>query len=103
MPMTEQVVPNPTYMADIRHFFDQVDIDHMAAKNIDLGSYGGVKKNALAIYAHTTQPGGDMPPDADRKWSAERSQTFRNWIVAGYPIGTAVAPDAAQLAGALPA
>jgi tyrosinase len=103
VPKAEQVVQNPTYMADIRHFFDQVDIDHMAAKNIDLGSYAGVKKNALAIYAHTTQPGGDMPPDPARKWTAERSQTFRNWILAGYPIGSDTAPGAAEFAAAMPA
>jgi hypothetical protein len=103
MPQAEQHVANPTYMADIRYIFDTIDIQHMAAKNIDLGSYAGVKKNALAIYAHTTQPGGDMPPEPDRKWSAERSQTFRNWIVAGYPMGTAVAPTIAALAAAAPA
>ena len=32
----DKPVENPTYMADIRHFFEQVDIDHMAAKGIDL-------------------------------------------------------------------
>jgi len=103
MPQAEQVVANPTYMGDIRYFFETIDIEHMAAKGIDLGSYAGVKKNALAIYAHTTQPNGDMPPEPDRKWSAERSQTFRNWIMNKYPMGTAVAPTVAKLALATPA
>src|SRR6516165_892587 len=82
-----QVVDDPTYMGEIRYFFEQPDIDHMAAKGIDLATYAGVKKNALAIFAHTSPPSADMPPDADRKWSAARSQTFRNWIRAGYPVG----------------
>lgn len=86
----ETVVDNPTYMGDIRNFFEQVDIDHMAAKGIDLGTYAGVKRNALAIFAHTSPPTADMPPEEDRKWSAARSQTFRNWIMTGYPVGTAV-------------
>src|ERR1700738_3166971 len=85
----EQVVENPTYMADIRHFFEQVDIDHMAAKGIDLGTYAGVKRHAHPILTHTAPPHADMPPEPERKWSAARSQTFKNWIFAGYPIGTA--------------
>src|SRR3954464_1613573 len=75
-PMTEtapaeQVVTSPTYMADIRFFFRPDDIDHMASKGIDLGTYEGVKKNALTIYAHTAPPAGDMPPDVAGKWGPE--------------------------------
>ncbi|WP_165422228.1 tyrosinase family protein [Rhizobium ruizarguesonis] len=84
----DAVVADPTYMADIRLFFRQIDIDHMAAKGLDLGSYNGVKRNALAIYAHTA-PTGDMPPDAASKWSTNRRQTFLNWIINKYPIGMA--------------
>ncbi|MDQ6775744.1 MAG: tyrosinase family protein [Actinomycetota bacterium] len=76
-------------MADIRFFFRPVDVDHMGAKGIDLGTYDGVKKSALAIYAHTAPPNPDMPPDAAGQWTADRSQTFKNWIVNGYPVGTA--------------
>lgn len=103
MSEAEQVVTNPTYMGDIRLFFEQIDIEHMATMNIDLGSYAGVKKNALAVYAHTTQPGGDMPPEADRKWSAERSQTFKNWILTAYPVGAATPVTADVLAAIVPA
>jgi tyrosinase len=87
-----QVVASPTYMADIRFFFRAVDVEHMSAKGIALDTYDGVKRNALAIYAHTTPPNADMPPDAADKWSADRSQTFKNWIVNGYPIGSASPP-----------
>ena len=34
-----------------------------------------------------------MPPDAAGKWSTERSQTFRNWIFNGFPVGPATPPD----------
>jgi tyrosinase len=97
----DAVVSNPTYMGEIRNFFDAIDIDHMAAKGIDIGTYVGVKKNALAIYAHTHQPGGNMPPEASRKWSAARSQTFKNWILAGYPQGSATALAAPRVAAVL--
>lgn len=85
----EQVVASPTYMADIRFFFRPEDVDHMACKGMEIGTYDGVKRNALAINAHTTPPNAVMPPDDAGKWSPERSQTFRNWIVNGYPLGSA--------------
>jgi hypothetical protein len=88
----DQVVASPTYMADIRFFFRPEDVDHMGAKGIDLGTYDGVKRNALAIFAHTAPPNADMPPPPAPQWSAARSQTFKNWIANGYPLGTATAP-----------
>jgi tyrosinase len=88
----EQVVASPTYMADVRGFFRPEDIDHMALKGVDLATYDGVKRNALSIFAHTAPPTPFMPPDVAGHWSSERSQTFRNWIVNGYPMGTATAP-----------
>jgi tyrosinase len=101
--LADQVVAAPTYMGDIRFFFRPEDVQHMGAKGIELGSYDGVKRNALAILAHTTQPGADMPPDVAGKWSAERSQTFKNWIVAGYPMGSAAPqPEEAPPAGGVP-
>ena len=83
-------VKNPTYMADIRQFFTDDDIAHMGPKGIDLSSYDGVKKNAPTIYIHTRQPDGDMPPDPYPKWTADMSATFFNWIMNGYPMGSAV-------------
>jgi hypothetical protein len=88
----DQVVASPTYMADIRYFFRPEDVQHMGAKGVDLSTYDGVKKNALAIYAHTAPPNADMPPDAAGKWSADQSQTFRNWIINGCPMGAATTP-----------
>jgi tyrosinase len=88
----DQIVASPTYMADIRFYFRPEDVDHMSAKGIDLGTYDGVKRNATVVFAHTAPPNADMPPDPVGKWSAERSQTFKNWIVNGCPLGTATPP-----------
>ena len=85
----DPIVEKPTYMAHIRYFFDPIDIDHMkAARGIELGTYAGVRKNALAIRGHTNA--GDMPPEPERKWSPQRRQTFLNWIMTNYPQGTAM-------------
>jgi hypothetical protein len=89
----EQVVAAPTYMADIRFFFRPQDVAHMGAKGLDLGTYHGVKRNALLILGETAPPNGDMPPDSAGKWSMERWQTFHQWIANGCPQGSA-APQA---------
>jgi tyrosinase len=87
---TGGVVASPTYMADIRFFFRPLDIEHMATMGIELGTYEGVKKNALAIYAHTAPPNPSMPPPEEKaSWSADQSQTFKNWIINGCPLGSA--------------
>lgn len=83
----DKPVEDPTYLKDIRYFFTDLDIDHMDQLGIDLATYDGVKENALAIYNQTLQPGGRMPPPPSEPWSAARSQTFRNWIQAEYPMG----------------
>ena len=62
----DPIVENPTYMAHVRYFFDPIDIDHMGKKGIELGTYAGVKKNALPIHTRTAT-GGDMPPEPERK------------------------------------
>lgn len=86
----DQVVANPTYMADIRFFFRPIDIDHMGGMGIDLSTYAGVKRNALAINTHTGPPSPTMPPSsAGGRWSSARVQTFKNWIINGCPQGTA--------------
>ncbi|MBD0693424.1 tyrosinase family protein [Streptomyces sp. CBMA123] len=99
-PNGDPIVAAPTYLADISTYFRPDDIAHMAAKGIELGTYDGVKQNAFSILAHTSPPNADMPPDAAGKWSANRWQTFKNWILAGYPIGTAPTPVVPPPAGA---
>ena len=81
-------VANPTYMADIRNFFTSDDVTHMGAKGYDLATYDGVKSNASDIYDQTKA--GNMPPG--QAWSADRVQTFSNWMTSGYPLGSSTTP-----------
>ncbi len=83
-------VENPTYMGDIRHFFEDMDKEHMKGFGIDLATYEGVKFNALRIYFRTKE--GTMPPETGRKWSEARIETFYNWMKNDYPRGV-VAPE----------
>lgn len=87
--MANGVIANPTYMTDIRHFFRPEDVQHMGDRGIPIGTYEDLKANALRVLAVTTPPDAFMPPDAEGKWTADRAQTFKNWIVNQYPEGTA--------------
>jgi tyrosinase len=89
----DQVIASPTYMSDIRFYFRPEDVDHMAQKGRDLGTYDGVKRNAHVVLTHTAPPNASMPPDPAGQWSAERWQTFKNWTLTGFPVGTATPPD----------
>ena len=89
------LIEHPTWFGQIRYFFRTVDVDHMAKKGIDLGTYNGVVANAVSVYSQTQSRG--MPPDEAGKWSVNRVQTFLNWITDGYPLGTPDQPSAAQL------
>lgn len=90
MPPTDEPVKNPTWLADIRFFFTPEDINHMGRRGIDLATYAGVKANAIRVMGATEPPDATMPPDPREKWSEARWATFKNWIVNGYPFGTAV-------------
>ena len=97
--MPDEIIAHPTYMEHIRHFFDEIDLDHMNGQGVDLSTYGLLSARANDVYLHTLQPDGDMPPDDDRKWSAERSASFLNWINDGLPIGVP-SPAAVQTTAA---
>jgi tyrosinase len=94
--MPEEIIQNPTYMEHVRHFFEEVDLDHMYWQGIDLSTYANLKENAIRVYFATRPPDAFMPPEPDRKWSQERSETFQNWIRNNYPFGKAV-PQQPQL------
>ena len=99
----DPLVEHPTWFGQIRSFFTKDDIAHMSAKGIDLGTYNGVVTNAISIYSQTQS--GSMPPDPAPKWSANRVQTFLNWVTDNYPLGTpqpAKYVKAAALAAAPP-
>ncbi|MCC0044918.1 MAG: tyrosinase family protein [Brucellaceae bacterium] len=87
--MADKEVKNPTYIENIRHFFDEIDHIHMWAKNIDLSTYKGLFDQGPNVYFQTLPPNANMPKDPARKWSQQRSDTYKNWIAQGYPFGTA--------------
>ena len=84
----DTLVEHPTWFGDIRNFFTEDDVAHMALKGIDLGTYNGVVANAVSIFTQTQS--GAMPMGGTR-WSANRVQTFLNWMD-GYAMGVAPTP-----------
>ena len=92
----DPVVPNPTWLGNIRYFFNSDDIGCMKPRGIDLSSYTDVKSHAFNIYLQTQN--GNMPLGGP-PWSANRVQTFLNWINTKYPMG-APAPQALAAADA---
>ncbi len=78
--MADKLIKNPTYFAHVRHFFDEVDLDHMMQKGIDLSTYDSLKSYDTEVLFQTEPPNAKMPPDDDRKWSKERWGTYKNWI-----------------------
>jgi tyrosinase len=85
--MGDAVIPNPTYLGDVRHFFEAEDLDHMGRLGVDISTYESLKERATSVYFRTKPPDATMPPDPARHWTPERSQTFANWIRNGFPLG----------------
>ena len=85
--MPDTIIENPTYMEHVRHFFDEVDLEHMSRRGIDFSTYSNLKARSIDVYFQTVPPDANMPPSVDRKWSRERSETFMNWIRNGHPFG----------------
>lgn len=86
--MADKLIKNPTYFEHIRHFFDDVDLDHMMQKGFDLSTYESLKFYDTEVLFQTEPPDANMPPKKSRKWSRQRWGTFKNWITTGHPIGT---------------
>jgi hypothetical protein len=80
----DPVVPNPTWTGNIRAFFTSGEISCMQGQGIDLSSYDDVKANGQDIYGETAS--GNMPLGGT-PWSANRVQTFQNWMNNDYPMG----------------
>ena len=84
----ETLVERPTYLGNIRHFFEEADRRCMRRQDIELGTYEGVRFHAVQIYNRTRE--GTMPPEGEnRRWSEARVQTFYNWMENGYQRGEA--------------
>lgn len=92
--MPDEIIQHPTYMEHVRHFFDDVDLEHMQSVGVDLSTYEGLKARSTDVFFQTMPPNANMPPELDRKWSQERSAMLMNWIKDGHPFGE---PEPADL------
>lgn len=68
----------PSFAADIRPMFTDLDVAHMQAAGIDLASRDDCEKYALAIYT-TVSDGSMPPPGTGETWSAEMCERFKKW------------------------
>lgn len=72
-----------TWTKDIQQLFNEIDVDHMKSKGIDLSKYRSVMINAVAIY--TRVKSGSMPPPPLERWTDDMVNTFGCWIQQGTP------------------
>lgn len=70
-----------SYQSDIKPMFSQLDRDHML-KWFDLWNYGDVKAHADAIHGMVAS-GKMPPPGVEPRWSADKVQTFKQWVQDG--------------------
>ena len=75
----------PSFAADIRPMFTDIDVEHMKGFGIDLSDRKDVMAHADAIYG--TVSTGAMPPPAsgEARWTAEMCDRFKRWQGAGFP------------------
>lgn len=86
---TDDLIIEPTYYEHIRHFFETQDIDCMIrVRGFNLGNYASLKGQGVASSVYQHVKSGHMPPQAERRWSANRVKTFKNWIAGKYRFGT---------------
>ena len=83
------VIRNPTYMEHIRHFFEEEDHDCMFHRGKDYTTYDSLKAAAIEVYSITKPPNATMPEPVARRWDADKSQSFLNWITNDFPRGKA--------------
>ncbi len=85
-------IEHPTYLTNVRFMFEPRDAACMRRRDIDLRTYQGVKINAQRIYFHVRE-GSMPPPKQNRRSSAEKFETFYNWMRDGTPRGVAPVAD----------
>ena len=69
----------PSFAADIRPLFRDMDISGMKPNGIDLSSYDDVKNRAKDIYRRLSAK--EMP--CDGSWSESYLQKFKEWMEGG--------------------
>ena len=80
---TKQAPVIPSWYGNIRHLFNEEDVNHMSPMGIHLNNYDDVKKHATEIYGQVAS--GNMPPD--RPWNSDQKQLFLDWMKNNYPKG----------------
>jgi uncharacterized protein YigA (DUF484 family) len=50
--MADEIIAHPTYMEHVRHFFEEIDLDHMNAQGVDLSTYALLSARANDVYLH---------------------------------------------------
>ena len=78
------------FATDVLPMFTDMDITHMAERGVYLNKYDYMADstddyaNASAVYQQLSS--GDMPPSwsGEQPWSAEKVQTFKDWMNGGY-------------------
>ena len=84
-----------TWEHDIKHFFTQMDVGCMRARNLDLSDYETVKNRATGILnqlkLRVQDPNRGMPKGG-RPWPQEKIDKFQTWINDGFPKGGTTDP-----------
>ena len=83
--MTDTVIDNPTYTEQVRHFFEDVDCQHMFSRGVDLTTYPQLNAQASHVVVFTRAPNAAMPPEADRTRSQARHKTLVNSMMNASP------------------
>ena len=84
-----------TWEDDIKHYFTQMDVGCMRARNLDLSEYDAVKNRATSILSQlklrVQDPTRGMPKGG-RPWPQNRIDNFEAWMKDGFPKGGTADP-----------
>jgi len=87
-----------TWEDDIKHYFTQMDVGCMRARNLDLSEYEAVKSRATSILGQlklrVQDPTRGMPKGG-RPWPQERIDKFEAWMKDGFPKSATTDPGPA--------
>lgn len=63
-------------MEHVRHFFEDIDLEHMFRRGVDLTTYPALKAEASRVFQVTRPPNAFMPPS--RSGNGVRNGTGRS-------------------------
>ncbi|MBV9233587.1 MAG: hypothetical protein JO030_06040 [Candidatus Eremiobacteraeota bacterium] len=78
---------SPSFEADIRPLFRDLDVEHMRPLNVFLDDYGFMSKpeNATMVLDFLTGKKEPKMPPGGPFWSQEQLDLLARWMDAGYP------------------